>query len=261
VRRLASWALALAVLAGCATGCAAAGGEASGDGGAGGSRTLDVLAAASLTGTFEALADEFEDAHPEVEVRLSFGSSAALAQQLLEGAPADVLATADLATMQTAEDGGAVADPTVFATNRMVLVTSADGATPIRDIGDLEDEEVTFVTCVESAPCGAVAARLLAANDVDTPPVSLEADVRAVLAKVLSREVDAGLVYVTDAESAAADARSLPVPGSAEQLTSYAVAVTTEADDREAAEQWVSLVTGDRGRQLLDDAGFGPAAR
>ena len=239
-------ALLLAPLAGCA-------------GGAEDTRTLDVLAAASLTGTFETLAAEFEKEHPGVEVRLSFGSSATLAQQVLEGAPADVLATADLVTMETAADGGGVRDPRVFASNRMVLVTTAEKSGPVRAIGDLDDAGVTFVSCVESAPCGKVADRLLTENDVRTPPVSLEPDVRAVLTKVLSREVDAGLVYVTDAEEAADDVRAVPVPGSAEQLTSYALAVTEGADDPEAARLWTAYVLGDPGRRVLDDAGFGPA--
>jgi molybdate transport system substrate-binding protein len=219
--------------------------------------TLDVLAAASLTGAFEELAEELEADHPDIDVRLSFGSSAALAQQVLEGAPADVLATADLATMATAVEGDGAADPVAFATNRMVLVTPRGDDGPVDGFEDLDDPATTFAACVESAPCGAVAARLLEENQVERRPVSLEADVKAVLTKVLGGEVDAGLVYETDALAAGDRVRSVPVPGSGAVLTTCTVAVTSRADDPEAAQQFVALVTGDRGRQVLTRAGFG----
>ena len=69
-------------------------------GGDDGEQTLTVLAAASLTETFTELAERFEDEHPEVDVELVFGSSATLAEQAVDGAPGQVLATADEASMQ-----------------------------------------------------------------------------------------------------------------------------------------------------------------
>lgn len=231
-----------------------------GCGGSGGvqdaERTLDVLAAASLTDPFEELAATFEDRHPGVDVRLSFGSSATLAQQVVEGAPADVLATADEETMARA--GDAVTDPTVFATNEIVL--AAGDPERVRSVADLEDEGVTYVACVETAPCGKVAAELRRAHGLSRDPVSLESDVRAVLAKVVAGEVDAGFVYVTDARAAEA-VTAVPVPGSAGAATSYAVAAVAAADDAALAEEWVELVAGTDGRTVLEDAGFGAPPR
>src|SRR6187200_2528472 len=99
-----------------------------GDGGSGGGdQKLVVLAAASLTGVFEDFADDFEAAHDGVEVEFSFGSSTDLAQQAADGAPGDVLATADEKSMQVAEDADATGDtPVTFASNTMVLVTPPD---------------------------------------------------------------------------------------------------------------------------------------
>src|SRR4051812_26434934 len=89
-----------------------------GGGGGGGDdhTTITVLAASSLTGTFTALGKEFEDQHPGVTVNFAFASSATLAQQATEGAPADVLATADTTTMDSARSAQA-STPKVFASN------------------------------------------------------------------------------------------------------------------------------------------------
>ena len=243
--RLLAGLLAAGLLAGCAEGRQP------------GTDTLDVLAAASLSGAFEEIAEQFEAEHPGVEVRLSIGSSAALARQVLEGAPADVLATADLATMEVAEGGGGVRDPASFATNRMVLVAPVAGPVEIDTIEDLDRGDVTFAACAEPAPCGEVAGRLLTRNRVATPPVSLEPDVRAVLARVLGGEVDAGLVYATDAEEADGEVVTVAVPGSASELNTCALAVTEEADDAALARDWVALVTSARGQRSLREAGFG----
>ena len=170
-----------------------------------------MLAAASLTETFTELAERFEEDHPGVTVKLAFDSSATLAQQAVDGAPADVLATADAATMDTA--GDVLADePRIFATNTMVLVTPPDNPAGIARFADLDSGDVTFVACVETAPCGKVAAALLEDNAVAAEPASLEVDVKSVLAKVTSDEADAGFVYATDAVAAGDTVRSLDVP-------------------------------------------------
>ncbi|HET6563664.1 MAG TPA: molybdate ABC transporter substrate-binding protein [Marmoricola sp.] len=227
-----------------------------GSGGSDGQRTLDVLAAASLTGAFERLAADFEDDHPGVDVRISLGSSATLARQVVEGAPADVLATADERTMQVAADGGGVTDPVQFATNEMVLVTTAANPAGIRSIEDLED--TGYVVCVETAPCGVVAAALLERNEISNPPLSYQSDVKAVEQLVLADEVDAGLVYASDAAAHPDRLLALPVPGSAEHRNPYLVAVTEQSDDPGPADAWVELLTGDRGRAVLAEEGFEP---
>jgi len=241
-------ALSLLALPGCGPGVEAGDGQA-----------LTVLAASSLTGVFEQLAEDFETDHAGVEVRLSFGSSATLAQQVVEGAPGDVLATADLTTMAIAEDGDGVTAPRAFASNLLVLVTPEDDAGGIDDLADLERPGVDYLTCVESAPCGALAQSLLERNGVAAQPVSQEADVRAVLTKVESGEADAGFVYATDAREAGDRVRTIQVPHAVEELTTCAVAVTTQAQDAALAMAWVELVTSEQGRAVLARAGFGAA--
>lgn len=229
-----------------------------GDGGDGGDSTLTVLGAASLTGSFTDLARTFEADHPGVEVTLAFDSSATLAGQAVEGAPADVLATADTGTMQDAVDGGVVAaGPTTFATNVMTLVVPADNPAGITSFADLENGDVDYVVCVDTAPCGKTGAALLEAGGIDHEPASLETDVKSVLAKVSSGEADAGLVYVTDATAAGADVTSVEIPDAASQQQEYPIAVLEQAGDADLAQQFVDLVLSDEGQALLAAAGFG----
>ncbi len=268
--------LGAALLLAALTGCAGAspgdaddpGGPGSDPGPAAGDTQLTVLAAASLTETFTALASRYEEQHPGVDVRLAFDSSATLATQVLQGAPADVLATADTTTMDSAADALA-STPQVVASNTMVLVTPADnpaGLTGFADIADGADGggggggadgDVTWVACVETAPCGRVWAELADLNDVTSRPASLEVDVKSVLAKVTSGEADAGVVYATDAVAAGDRVRTFPVPGSADVVTRYPVAAVA-GGETDLAASFIALVTSAEGRRVLADAGFGP---
>lgn len=237
---LAGLVLALLTVPGC--------GEADGD-------TLTVLAAASLTEPFEELAGRFEAEHPGVEVELAFDSSATLAQQAVEGAPADVLATADTATMDSASDALA-AGPAAFATNTMVLVTPAGNPAGVTAVSDLQSGDAAYVVCVETAPCGKVAQELLASNAITVAPVSLEVDVKAVLAKVTSDEADAGLVYASDAVSAGDRVERFEVAGADERPTTYSIARLQQAGDPGLAQDFVDLVLASEGQDVMAAAGF-----
>jgi molybdate transport system substrate-binding protein len=229
---------------------------ACGGGGGGDDTTITVLAAASLTETFTDLAADFEAAHDGVTVRLAFDSSATLAEQAVGGAPADVLATADSATMDSARDALA-ADPEVFATNTMVLVTPADNPAGITSYDDLAAGDVTYVVCVDTAPCGKVAASLIETTGLTAEPASLEVDVKSVLAKVTSGEADAGLVYATDAVAAGGDVQVFEIPGADDAVTSYPIAPLDQSTDADLAQQFVDLVLSAAGQQVVGDAGFG----
>lgn len=242
--------LALLALVGC-------GGGSDGRDDSGGT-TLTVLAAASLTETFRTLAGEFEARHDGVEVDLAFGSSATLAQQAVDGAPGDVLATADETTMRAAVDGGVVAEgPVVFATNVAVLVTPRDNPSGIETIDDLDGDDVTYVVCVDTAPCGATAAALLSEAGITREPASLEVDVKAVLAKVTGDEADAGIVYATDAAAAGDDVTTIDVEGADQHRNRYPIATLDQAEHADLAREFMDLVLSDAGQDVLADAGFG----
>jgi molybdate transport system substrate-binding protein len=248
--------VAALALAGC-------GGSDASEGGSGGSSdketgTLNVLAAASLTETFTSLAKDFEADHPGVTVKLAFDSSATLAEQVTQGAPADVLATADEATMQTVVDaGGTEGDPQLFATNHLQMVVPKDNAANIQRFSDLEKPGVKYVVCVDTAPCGKLASKVLAATGTKAEPASEEVDVKAVLSKVELGEADAGLVYATDAVAGGDKVKPIDIPTSNENLNTYPIAALADAKKPGLAKEWVDLVTGSQGQQALADAGFG----
>ncbi len=218
--------------------------------------TITVLAASSLTGTFTALADQFEKDHDGVTVKLAFDSSATLAQQATQGAPADVLATADTTTMDGAQ--AALADqPQNFATNVMVLVTPPDNPAGISRFSDLDTGKARYVICVATAPCGKVAGALLRDNQITAEPVSTEIDVKSVLAKVTEGEADAGIVYTTDEVAAGDQVSSLPIPHAKQEITTYPIAMLKQSEEPTLAQQFVDLVLSQQGQQVLQQAGFG----
>ncbi|WP_125132734.1 molybdate ABC transporter substrate-binding protein [Microbacterium sp. 10M-3C3] len=216
------------------------------------SGTLRVYAAASLQRAFDSIAEEFEAAHPGAEVVPVYDGSATLATQIAAGAPADVFASADEATMTEVAD--AVEDPVVFATNTLVIAVPAADPAGIRSLADLPGRRV--VLCAPQVPCGAASQRLLSAAGVKVTPVSEEQNVTAVLAKVAAGEADAGLVYATDTK-ANADVEAIVPAGAADVVNRYPIAALREAANPAAAAAFVAFVRSDVGRTVLDAAGFG----
>jgi molybdate transport system substrate-binding protein len=225
-------------------------------GGGSDDKTITVLAASSLTGTFTELGKKFEAEHDGVTVKFAFDSSATLAQQATQGAPADVLATADQTTMDSAKSAQA-STPKTFATNVMVLATPADNPAHIQSFSDLDKSSVKYVMCVPTAPCGKVGQALLDQDHITGKPVSQEVDVKSVLAKLTEGEADAGIVYTTDAVAAGSDVTSIAIPGSAKQITTYPIAALKQSGDDDLAQEFVDLVVGSTGQQVLQQAGFG----
>ena len=254
-------ALAVSLVAALAlSGCGSHDSSSSGGAGDGAKQTgtLNVLAAASLTETFTSLAKEFKADHPGVDVKLAFDSSATLAEQVTQGAPADVLATADEDTMQTVVDAdGTKGDPTVFATNHLQLVVPPDNPAGITEFADIAKPGVKYVVCVATAPCGKLAVKVLDATGIKAAPASEEVDVKAVLSKVELGEADAGLVYATDAVAGGDKVKAVDIPTSHENLNTYPIAALGGAKKPELARAWVDLVTGPQSQKVLADAGFG----
>ena len=163
----------------------------------GGSQTVTVFAASSLTDVFEQFATDYETAHPGVDVRLSFGGSSSIVAQLAEGAPADVLATADRRTMARVPATVLAGQPTVFATNEMVIAVEDGNPLGVESIDDLTGVPVV-VLADEQVPAGAYARDVIACVGADVTVRSFENNVRAAAAKVALGEADAAIVYRTD---------------------------------------------------------------
>lgn len=218
------------------------------------SGSITVSAAASLTETFTELAEQFEDENPGVEIDLVFDSSGTLADQAAEGAPGDVLATADLGSMERAGDARAE-DPEVFATNDLVLVAPADNPAGITGIESLNDEAVTYVICVETAPCGGLSQTALEDNDITNEPASLERDVKATLSRVVEDEADAGLVYRTDALAEGDAVVSFDLPETLS--TEYPITLLEQTSNEAVATAFIDYVLSEAGAEVFSAAGFG----
>jgi molybdate transport system substrate-binding protein len=228
-----------------------------GTGQASGAGTLTVLAAASLTETFTRLGTSFESGHPGVRVRFSFAGSATLAQQITQGAPADVFAAAGPAPMKVVTDAGdASGAPQAFARNRLVIAVPPNNPGRVGKLADLADPRLKVVLCAVPVPCGAAARRALAAAALKVTPVSREQDVKAVLTKVELGEADAGLVYRTDAQAATGKVRGIDFAESARAINDDPIVVLAGAPQPALARQFVELVRSAQGRAVLTGAGF-----
>lgn len=263
-RRAPAWSPAISLaLAAILTACAPAASPAPGGSPAGSdlSGEITVYAAASLRAGFDELADRFAQQHPGVEVKpLSYDGSSTLATQIIEGAPADVFAAADQATMASVVEAGLATAPADFATNRLTLVVPAGNPAGVTGLADLADPDLAIVLCAPAVPCGAAAATLLEAAGIEPSIDSSEQNVTAVLTKVAAGEADAGLVYVTDAATTD-EVEVVETAGADAVVNRYPiVALGTggdRAEHRAAAEAFVAYVLSDEGRSVLVEFGFG----
>ena len=260
MRKILTGLAAAAVLAtaGCGGGDTGSGSAAPGaSSGTGLSGPLTVLAGASLTESFDRIGEDFEAAHPGVEVTFSYGGSSALAQQITAGAPADVFAAASPATMKTVtEAGDAAGDPVVFVRNQLVIAVAKGNPKGVRALADLTAPGLKVALCAPQVPCGAAAEKALDAAGVKLTPVTQEQDVKAALAKVKLGEVDAALVYRTDAKAAAADVEGVEFPESAGAINDYPIVALKNAPNPAAAAAFVAFVRTEPELAVLTDAGF-----
>ncbi|AVT28823.1 molybdate ABC transporter substrate-binding protein [Plantactinospora sp. BC1] len=249
-------ALAVLGLSGCGDGDGTAEAPPSGSG-TRLSGTLTVFAAASLTESFTRLGRDFEAAHPGLRVSFSFAGSSALANQINQGAPADVFASAAPANMKTVTDAGnGAGTPTTFARNQLVIAVPKGNPGGVTGLADLTRPGVKVALCAEQVPCGAAAKKALTSAGVGVTPVTLEQDVKAALSKLRLGEVDAALVYRTDARAAAEQVDGIEFPESAEAVNDYPIVVCREAPNKAAGQAFVDHVLSDAGRGVLTAAGF-----
>jgi molybdate transport system substrate-binding protein len=219
-------------------------------------RTITVFAASSLTGTYTELGHRFEKAPPGARVRFSFGGSSALATQIVQGAPADVFASAAERNMQQVVDAGRAHDPVTFARNRLEIAVEPGNPKGIAHLADLGKPGLRVALCEPTVPCGELARKLLGKQKVDVRPASSDPDVKAALAKVELGEVDAALVYVTDVRAAGSKVRGVPLPADVDPSTDYPIAALRGAKEEALGKQFVDFVLSADGRAVLAAAGF-----
>jgi molybdate transport system substrate-binding protein len=189
----------------------------------------------------------------------NFAGSSALATQINQGAPADIFASAAPANMKIVTDAGnGEGTPTTFVRNQLVIAVPKGNPKGIAGLADLTKPGVKVALCAEQVPCGAAARKALDAAQVKLTPVTLEQDVKQALAKVKLGEVDAALVYRTDARAAtaASDVDGIEFPESAGAINDYPIIVLKDAPNKAAAQAFLAYVLSDKGKTVLGDAGF-----
>lgn len=237
------------------------------------SEDLVVFAAASLTEAFQELAGQFEAENPGVDVVFNFAGSQQLAQQLGQGAAADVFATANNGQMQAAIQTGRVVSGAqqIFAGNRLVVVTPADNPAGLTSLQDLAQPGVKIVLAAREVPVGGYSLDFLQkagassqfasgyAAAVLANVVSYEQNVKAVLSKVALGEADAGIVYSSDiAPNVSDDLLRVPIPDQLNSLAPYPIAPVADAASPEAARRFVEFVLSPEGQAVLTSHDFVP---
>jgi molybdate transport system substrate-binding protein len=224
------------------------------------SGSLTVLAAASLTEAFTKIGDQVHARNPGLDVKFSFAGSPTLVQQVTQGAPADVIATADQPNMQKVVTGSFNATtPTVFAHNKLEIAVEAGNPKKITSVADLANPAIKVDVCAPTVPCGTYSTATFGKAAVKVTPVSQEPDVKSVLTKVGLGEADAGIVYVTDVRSAAGKVDGVLIPDGVNTIAEYPIVELKAAQNAEAAKAFVDYVAGAQGQKVLGTYGFLPA--
>lgn len=217
---------------------------------------LTVFAAASLGKSFDEIIAVFEKENPGVTVVVSYEGSQDLVAHLVDGAEADVLATANTKTMESADEKELVDTPQEFAANTLTLIVPAGNPAKVTGINETL-EAAKLVICAPEVPCGNATKKLQEHMGVNLSPVSEENKVTDVRAKVEVGEADAGIVYATDARAAGDKVEVIEIPDNG-VLNRYPIAVTRTSDDKDLAQRFVDLVVSDRGQAILSTHGFLP---
>jgi molybdate transport system substrate-binding protein len=211
-----------------------------------------VLAAASLAGVLPTI---------DRSARVSLGGSSQLAQQARQGYPFDVFLSASPVYTRELFADGLVRRPVPFATNTLVLIVPRGNPARISTVADLARRpKLRLVVAGPKVPIGLYTREVLkrlALLRVLRKTVSLEPDVKGIVAKVALGEADAGFVYATDVRPVAGKVRALSIPRRAQPTVVYEAAIAAEPVSLEAAQAFMIALLGGDGRKALRGAGFG----
>ncbi len=236
---------------------------------------LLVHAAASLTEAFTEIGAAFSAAQPGITVAFNFAGSQQLAQQLAQGAPGDLFASANQRQMQAVVDAGRVADgaPQIFVRNRLVVIFPAGNPAGLATLQDLTKPGIKLVLAAAEVPVGGYSIEFLdKATAADFGPaykdgvlanvVSYEENVRAVVSKVVLGEADAGIVYSSDVTGDTVDqVGRIDIPDALNVVAAYPLAVLSDAAHPALAQALADFVLGPDGQAILAKHGFIPATQ
>src|SRR6266508_3665034 len=241
---LRSWicsAALLAVVALLAAGCGGNNFSSGGSSGSGSSTKIKVFAAASLTAAFNKIGQDYTAANPNAKVTFNFAGSQALATQIQQSAPADVVASADTTNMDKVKD--LVGTHQNFASNLLQIVVANGNPKGIKGLSDLSNPDLKVVLAAPDVPAGKYAGRALDAQHVTVKPVSLEDNVKAV---------------VTDVSAGGDKVEGVDIPNDQNVPATYPIATVKASSHQSQARAFMNMVVSDQGRQVLKSFGFLP---
>ena len=223
------------------------------------SGSINVFAASSLTASFVDIAAAFEKANPGVKVTLNFAGSSTLVTQIQNGAPADVFASADPANMDRLTKAKLVnGTPVVFARNRPMIVVPRGNPLRITSLADLAGPEVVVALGAVGVPVGDYARQILGRAGIEVKPKTLESSVSAIVTKAALREIDAGIVYVTDVAIDDYRVDGVAIPDEQNIVATYPVAALTSSSNKATAAGFVAFTQTSVAQAILANYKFVP---
>jgi molybdate transport system substrate-binding protein len=226
------------------------------------SGSLNVFAAASLTEALNTERETLATDDPDLDVTYNFAGSQALVQQIQQGAPADVFASADTKNMQKLVDAGLVETPQTFARNKLQIAVAPGNPKNIKTLADLEKPGVTLVLADPSVPAGNYALQAFQKAGLPAPtPKSRELDVKSTLARLTQGEADAVIVYATDVKAAGDKVEGVDIREDQNVIATYPIAVVKATKNPAAAAAFVDAMVSGSGQEALAAKGFLPPSR
>lgn len=233
------------------------------------SATLTVFAAASLADAFNEIGKAFQDTHPNLSIKFSFGGSQMLRTQIEAGAPGDVFASANTKEMDALVAGGFVVQeaPQIFLTNKLIIILPKNNSAKLEKLEDLAKPGIKLVLAAEEVPVGSYARQALEQmksqfgsdfkDKVLANVVSNEDNVSQVVAKIQLGEADAGIVYTSDAV-AAPELKTIQIAAELNVIAQYPIAPLTKSANKELATEFIDYILSPEGQAILQKWGFGP---
>jgi molybdate transport system substrate-binding protein len=256
--------LAVAALLALTIGLAGCGGDD--DDGDDEPQELTVSAASSLTEAFEVYGEE-----TEIDEKFSFAGSDDLAAQIREGAPVDVFASANTSLPDALFEEGLVDEPTTFIANELVLAVPADspfagqnGTQVLNSLaGDIR-EQPDIVIGAKGVPVGDYTREVLShlpapeEQGILSKVRSEEPDVKSIVAKLVTGAADVGFVYASDVDAAGEELVAIELPADLQPVVEYGVAIISDSDAPDEAQEFIDGLLDGAGREALLDAEFLP---
>ncbi len=221
--------------------------------------SLTVFAATSLTASFTDIASAFEVAHPGVKVTMNFAGSSTLATQIQNGAPADVFASADTANMNRLSSARSLEGaPAIFTRNKLMIVVPKGNPLRVKSLADLANAEVFVALGAPGVPVGDYARQILTGAGVTVTPRTLESNVAAIVNKAALREIDAGIVYITDVAVDDYRVDGVAIPDRQNVIAAYPIAVTKASRNKAAATAFAAYTQSSAAQAVLATYKFLP---